>query len=102
MIEISVIIPTYKDWERLALCLQALENQSFKPSNFEIIVINNLPGDLPPAAFKLPKNAVLVDEGKPGSYAARNTGIGMAKGEILAFTDSDCIPHKDWLINAFR
>src|SRR5690606_30988072 len=29
-------------------------------------------------------------------------GIGIAKGEILAFTDSDCIPDKDWLKNSFR
>ncbi|KEO73473.1 hypothetical protein EL17_11240 [Anditalea andensis] len=39
-------------------------------------------------------------ETKPGSYAARNKGVKHAKGRILAFTDSDCIPDVHWLAKA--
>jgi glycosyltransferase involved in cell wall biosynthesis len=35
-----------------------------------------------------------------GPYAARNAGIRAAGGEILAFTDSDCAPAKDWVERA--
>src|SRR5690606_35890511 len=42
-------------------------------------------------------HAKLVIEPKRGSYAARNKGIATAKGDIFAFTDSDCIPEFDWL-----
>ncbi|WP_405325921.1 glycosyltransferase family 2 protein [Leeuwenhoekiella sp. LLG6367-2.1] len=94
---VSIIIPTYNDWERLSLCIKALENQSFPFADFEIIVVNNDPNDLPPSVFQIPKNCVLISEGKPGSYAARNAALKIAKGEIIGFTDSDCIPDINWI-----
>ncbi|MDD9208173.1 glycosyltransferase, partial [Georgenia sp. 10Sc9-8] len=39
----------------------------------------------------------LVHEGRRGSYAARNAGAAVAIGDVLAFTDSDCLPRADWL-----
>jgi GT2 family glycosyltransferase len=40
---------------------------------------------------------VLLTEPRPGSYVARNTAIDASKGELLAFTDADCLPSIDWL-----
>ncbi len=97
---ISVISPTYHDWDRLALCLKALEGQSYPADSFEIIIANNDPADAVPEGFHLPANCRIITEGTPGSYAARNAAIKVAQGEIFAFTDSDCIPDKDWLKNA--
>lgn len=94
---VSVIIPTYRDWDRLELCLKALERQSFPSEKFEVIVINNDPSDSVPNWLSI-NGWRVIEEKKPGSYAARNSGIRKAKGEILAFTDSDCIPDKDWLL----
>jgi GT2 family glycosyltransferase len=42
----------------------------------------------------------VVIEKRAGSYAARNRGIVLAKGDILAFTDADCLPTKNWLRSA--
>ena len=43
----------------------------------------------------------VIEDKIQSSYAARNKGIRVAIGEILAFTDADCIPTKDWLKNGF-
>jgi len=34
---VSVIIPTYHDWDRLAICIEALENQTYSEEMFEVI-----------------------------------------------------------------
>lgn len=94
---ISVIIPTYHDWERLQLCLEALERQTYPQDKFEVLVVNNDPEDVAPSTLKLPNNCKLLSEAKPGSYAARNKALSVAKGEVYAFTDSDCQPKKNWL-----
>ena len=97
-VEISVIIPVYRDWDRLRLCLEALERQTLPPGRFEIIVANNEEEDHTPPA-SLPANARIVHEPRPGSYAARNTAVAASAGRYLAFTDSDCVARPDWLAN---
>ena len=97
---VSIIIPTYNDWHRLSLCLAALANQSYPKEAFEVIVINNNSKDSMPDGFSLPEGYIVITENKPGSYAARNAGIRIAKGEIIGFTDSDCLPDVDWIQNA--
>ena len=93
---VSIIIPTYKDWDRLKICLNALNDQSYPYNKFEVVVINNDTNNLPP--YKINNlNVKLINEKTIGSYAARNAGIKIAKGDIFAFTDSDCIPSKNWL-----
>lgn len=97
---VSIIIPTYKDWTRLQLCLKALCLQTYPSSNFEVIVVNNDADDLVPKDLIFPTNTTVINEVKPGSYAARNTGLAIAKGQIIGFTDSDCIPGINWIVNA--
>lgn len=101
IIFVSIIIPTYHDWKRLELCIDSLKKQTYPKDYFEVIIINNDPEDTIPQ-LDLPDNFRIISESKPGSYAARNKGIGAAKGEILAFTDSDCIPYPDWIEQAVK
>jgi len=98
---VSVIIPSYHDWQRLKLCLNALKKQNYPKDYFEVIIINNDPKDSPPE-LDLSNNFKMITESNPGSYAARNKGISAARGEILAFTDSDCIPYPDWIEQAVK
>lgn len=82
------------------MCLNALEAQTYDHDLFEIIVVNNYPNDKIPANYFIPQNCKIIVEGKPGSYAARNAGIAMSTGNIIGFTDSDCIPDINWVKNA--
>lgn len=98
---VSVIIPVLNDSERLAICLNALEQQSYPKGRYEVIVVDNGSAkDLTEGLTDLVNGisqAALTYEPQPGSYAARNHGLSSAQGEIIAFTDSDCIPAHDWL-----
>lgn len=100
--KLSVIIPTYNDWTKLAQCLIALEEQTLDMRQYEVIVVNNNETDQLPEEFKLPESVRLIHEPQPGSYVARNKGVTIAEGDILAFTDSDCLPDKYWLANALK
>lgn len=98
--KVSIIIPTFKDWYRLNLCLQALQHQTYSQDLFEVIVVNNAPEDLKPRDLAIPENGTVINEFKPGSYAARNAALAICKGSIVGFTDSDCVPDKNWIRNA--
>ncbi|BCA80208.1 glycosyltransferase [Desulfuromonas sp. AOP6] len=98
---VSVIIPTYYDWDRLKICLLALSKQSYPENSFEVIIVNNDPDDKSVVPDLFP-NYIFISESKLGSYAARNAGVMVARGDLFAFTDSDCIPHKDWLTNGIK
>lgn len=94
---ISVIIPVYNDAERLRLCLDALAQQTYPRDRFEVIVVDNGSTSPPCELVESYPFCRFAVESRPGSYAARNCGLQIARGEILAFTDSDCIPAPQWL-----
>lgn len=94
---VSVIIPVYNDSKRLAICLRALENQTYPQNLYEVIVVDNGSNDNLESHIHQFPQAIFIKEDQPGSYAARNKGISVATGEVIAFTDSDCIPNSDWV-----
>lgn len=94
---ISVIIPVYNDSGNLANCLDALGQQSLDKSKFEVIVVDNGSTDDIASVTGNYTWVTTLFEPVEGSYAARNKGIMKSRGDMLAFTDSDCIPSHDWL-----
>lgn len=95
----SVVIPVRDDATRLETCLRALDRQTLTDP-FEVLVVDNGSRDDPAAVVARHPRARLLSEATPSSYAARNTGVAAARGAILAFTDSDCVPAEDWLERA--
>lgn len=93
---VSVIIPVYNDSARLALCLERLGRQTIADPVEVIVVDNGSTEDLGEVRGRF-ADVIWLTEPTPGSYAARNRGIAAARGRVLAFTDSDCLPADDWL-----
>jgi glycosyltransferase involved in cell wall biosynthesis len=85
---ISVIIPTYNRAAFLPAALESIWAQAYQP--LEIIVIDDGSTDATPQLLAdLSGRLVSVRQDNQGPAAARNRGLQMAQGEVLAFLDSD-------------
>ena len=94
---VSVIIPAYDSMADLPACLESLIEQSYPRDCYEIIVVDNgLNSGIESLIEKYP-NISLVKEARPSSYIARNTGLLHARGEIIVFTDADCLAQTNFL-----
>lgn len=119
-IQVSVVVPTYKRPQLLYKCLKALASQNFPDDGYEIIIVDdadsdetrslveNFSGELKSSITNPASRSVLEAGSHPliryavakdtqGPAAARNLGWRLAGGEIIAFTDDDCLPESDWL-----
>ena len=94
---ISIIIPHLNQPDALEACLGRLHSQTLEGSAFEIIVVDNGSTSVPRAVTERYPGTLLLHESKSGPGPARNRGVQAASGDILAFTDSDCRAHPDWL-----
>lgn len=100
---VSIIVPHYQDLVRLDSCLTSLGMQTFPAGTFEIIVAdNNSPVGLEKVAEVISGRAVLTLVREKGAGMARNGAVRLARGEILAFTDSDCVPEPGWLAEGMK
>ncbi|MBC7186569.1 MAG: glycosyltransferase [Calditrichaeota bacterium] len=95
--KVSVIVPSYKPGPYLFDCLKSLAAQR-TTHPYEVIVIDSSPEDITPEVqrrFPQVKVIHLPQRAFPGT--ARNVGIAQARGEVLAFTDADCVVAPDWV-----
>ncbi|MFC3441153.1 glycosyltransferase family 2 protein [Sphingobium rhizovicinum] len=94
---ISIIVPHYQDLHRLDLCLSALMAQQ-GDLDFEIIVSDNMsPCGEARVLQAIAGRARLTMATEKGAGPTRNAGVAAARGAVLAFTDSDCVPDPHWL-----
>ncbi len=99
-VKISVIVPAYNAAEAILTLLNSLSNQSFK--DFEVIVVDDCSqDDTPNIVNSFPSSLIQLSENHGPAYC-RNVGAGVAKGEILVFTDSDCHVAHTWLENIHK
>lgn len=91
----SVVVPAFNAEKTIGKCLEALERQGFR--GYEVIVVDDGSRDNTGEVAKQFPKARVVREENAGPAVARNNGAKNAKGEIVVFTDSDCIAEPNWL-----
>ncbi len=100
-IHISIILSAFKRPDLLQHALSAIASQDFPSEKWELIVIDDASLEanrMTVESFrKKIKNLIFLSPGHQGSAKARMNGFAVARGEVLAFTDEDTIPQKDWL-----
>lgn len=93
--KVSVVVCSYNGGPTLDNCLESLKHVDYP--DYEVILVDDGSKDnTPEIAAKHPWIVSIRQENKGLSFA-RNVGGYAAKGEIIAYTDSDCMADPDWL-----
>jgi glycosyltransferase involved in cell wall biosynthesis len=91
----SVVVCTRHRAERLARCLASLTRLAHP--NYELIVVDNTPGEGEVEQLAAESDARYVVEPREGLSRARNTGAREARGDIVAYIDDDAVADRAWL-----
>jgi glycosyltransferase involved in cell wall biosynthesis len=95
--DFSVIVPFYNSASHIEACATALLSQRYPADRYEITFVDNGSTDRSRDIVQRYPRIRVLSESKQGSYVARNRGAAASSGEIIAFTDADCVPATDWL-----
>jgi GT2 family glycosyltransferase len=98
---VTVVIPTRDRHAALLSCLAAIAAAQQPVGGAEVVVVADggeppRPADLEAAGGGIA--VTLLAQAAAGPAAARNRGAAAARGRVLAFTDDDCEPARDWLV----
>lgn len=100
-VDVSVIVCTRNRSEAMRRLLEQLEHLVVPAGvRWELIVVDNASTDDTAARLASVRTSLpmrVVREGVPGLSRARNSGIAAARGDLLLFTDDDCLPDAHWL-----
>ena len=97
---ISVLVCTHNGSSTLRACLEALGKQTHP--RYEVVVIDDGSTDDTPDIAKSFPFVRYEHQDHAGLSVARNLGMDLAKSDLLAYTDDDCIPDEDWLLHVVR
>ena len=95
--KISVIVPVYNGEATIRTCVEALLGLDYPRDRFEVIIVDNKSTDGTRRLVEGYPVTLLQEAAVQSSYAARNLGITRAGGDVIAFTDADCVPERGWL-----
>ena len=94
---VSIIIPTYNREKKIIKSLNSILNQTVR--DLEVIVVDDGSTDKTQELIEKinDERVIYVKQQNSGACSARNRGIDLAKGEYIAFNDSDDVWHSDKL-----
>ncbi len=91
----TVVVCAYDAEATLRPCLESL--RALRYPDYEVVVVDDGSRDGTRAIAESFREFRLISHENRGLSAARNDGIRAARGEIVAFTDADCVADPDWL-----
>ncbi len=98
--KVSVVVPVYNGAATIEDCIESLFRVRYPPDRLEIVIVDNhSQDDTPHLLARYRDRARVFRHEKRGAAAARNRGIREARGDVIAFTDADCVVDPNWLRN---
>lgn len=101
---ISVIIPTYNRAHLISRAIESVINQTY--TNWELLVVDDASKDNTKQVIESylsdPRIKYIIADKNGGNAVARNLGVNAAKGEFIAFVDSDDEYHLEYLQKAYN
>lgn len=93
----SVVVCTRNGASTLRSCLEALGRQTWP--HYEVLVIDDGSTDATAEIVLAFPSVCYHRQNHAGLSVARNLGLSLARGEVIAYTDDDCLPDEDWLLH---
>jgi GT2 family glycosyltransferase len=94
----SVVIcaHTQRRWDETRAAVDSVQSQSF-PGKEVIVVVDHNPALFAALSAALPGVTVVENREERGLSGGRNTGVALARGDVVAFLDDDAVADPDWL-----
>ncbi len=100
-LQLSVVIPSYRRPQELRRCLEGL-TAGHRPPDETLIVLTEEDEESQQMLAALPElckalHLRVIESDVPGQIPQMNAGLAEATGDVVCFTDDDCVPRPDWL-----
>jgi len=98
---VSIVIPAKNAGDIIDKCLESLDKLDYPKDRYEVIVADGKSQDKTPLIVEKHR-AILILNPDMIVCTGRNVGFEKAKGEIIAFSDADCVMDKNWIKNSIK
>lgn len=99
---VSIIVPVYNGERTLPTLIESLRKLDYPEEKFEILIVDNMSIDNSAELIRESGFTFLSEDKIQGASAARNRGLREAGGDLIGFTDSDCVVDSCWVIEAVK